>query len=91
MQLFRGTSITLARTDGSPPFVEGVAVRLGHEGKMYRECSLATDAPPSVMLRRMSRIGAPSSHTPKTRAHPHAPQTHTPSTPQPSTPQHPTT
>jgi magnesium-transporting ATPase (P-type) len=56
-QLFRGTTVLLSRARGARPFVEGVAVRLGHECKMYRECRLAAAQPPSVLLERMSYIG----------------------------------
>jgi hypothetical protein len=56
-QLFRGTTVLLSRSGGARPYVEGVAVRLGHECKMYRECRLAAAAPPSVLLERMSSIG----------------------------------
>ena len=55
-QLFRGTTITLSSTDSSQPFVEGVAVRLGHQCKMHRECAVATQRP-SLHLERMSLYG----------------------------------
>lgn len=50
-QLFRGSTVLLARTGLQFPFVDGCAVRLGHECKMYRECALAATQPPSVLPR----------------------------------------
>lgn len=55
-QLFRGTTVLLSSTDGSPPFVEGIAIRLGHQCKMDRQCALAAQ-PASRHLQRMSRFG----------------------------------
>jgi hypothetical protein len=46
----------LTPTDSSAPFVEGIAVRLGHECRMHRECAVASQ-PPSQMLERMASNG----------------------------------
>lgn len=55
-QLFRGTTVVLSPTDAAAPFVEGVAVRVAHECKMYRECAAASQ-PLSILYERMKRIG----------------------------------
>ena len=55
-QLFRGTSVVLSTGDGSQPWVEGIAIRCGHECKMYRECAVAAQ-PPSQLLELMSSVG----------------------------------
>ena len=55
-QLFRGTTPLLSPVDQAAPHAEGVAIRLGHQCKMCRDCPVAVQRP-SKLLARMSRHG----------------------------------